>query len=303
MPPRFTGLTAAAHTPFSADGALHPAAVEAQASHLLSHGISSVFVCGSTGESHSTTAAERREVARRWLEVAKGTALRVTVHVGANCLEDAKALARDAGAAGAAAISMLTPSYHKPGSVAALVQCCKGVAAAAPGTPFYYYDIPALTGVTLPMDEFLAQAGKEIPTLAGIKFTSADLMQYQLCRACDGGRYDIPYGCDEWMLAALALGAQGAIGSTFNFAPGVYRRLLAAFAKGDLETARAEQLRSAQLVKAVAARGYMGCAKALMAHLGVPVGPARLPQKNPSAAETAGMLRDLEAIGYFSWWK
>ena len=49
-------------------------------------------------------------------------------------------------------------------------------AAAAPGVPFYFYDIPALTGVQFPMSEFLAHAPKLIPTLAGIKFTNPDLM-------------------------------------------------------------------------------------------------------------------------------
>ncbi|HAZ66496.1 MAG TPA: N-acetylneuraminate lyase, partial [Opitutae bacterium] len=51
----------------------------------------------------------------------------------------------------------------------------------------------------------------------------------------------------------------------------------------------------------VAKRGYMGSAKALMAHLGVPVGPARLPNSNPDAAGVAAMIKELEAIGYFSW--
>jgi hypothetical protein len=45
----------------------------------------------------------------------------------------------------------------------------------------------------------------------------------------------------------------------------------------------------------------MGCAKALMTHLGVPVGPARLPNANPDAAGVQAMLGELEAIGYFSW--
>jgi N-acetylneuraminate lyase len=64
------------------------------------------------------------------------------------------------------------------------------------------------------MPEFLAQARDRIPTLAGIKFTNSDLMAYQLCLHADGGRFDVPYGTDEWLLAALALGAQGAVGSS-----------------------------------------------------------------------------------------
>jgi N-acetylneuraminate lyase len=55
------------------------------------------------------------------------------------------------------------------------------------------------------------------------------------------------------------------------------------------------------LVKVLASRGYMGCAKALMAHLGVPVGKARLPNGNPDADGVRAMLQELAAIGYFDW--
>ena len=57
------------------------------------------------------------------------------------------------------------------------------------------------------MPDFLAQAPDRIPTLAGIKYTNADLMSYQLCLRAGNGRFDVPYGTDEWLLAALALGA------------------------------------------------------------------------------------------------
>ncbi|MBM4061222.1 MAG: N-acetylneuraminate lyase [Planctomycetes bacterium] len=300
-PFRIRGLCAATHTPFAADGSLHLAAVEVQRDHLLARGVGQVFVGGSTGESHSLSLAERLALTERWTAAAKGTQLCVVVHVGSNCLTDAAELAAHAQRHGAAALGMLAPSYWKPRTVADLVACCELVARAAPALPFYFYDIPALTGVHLPMAEFLALAAPRIPNLNGIKFTNPDLMAYQLALRAGGGRFDLPWGCDEFFLAALALGAAGAVGSTFNFAPGVYQRLQAAFAAGDLATARAEQFRSVQLVEVLARRGYLGCAKALMVHLGVPVGPARLPNGNPDAAAVRAMFGELEQIGFFAW--
>ena len=76
-----------------------------------------------------------------------------------------------------------------------------------------------------------------------------DLMAYQLCLRAGDGAFDVPYGVDEWLLAALALGARGAVGSTYNFAAPLYRRMLRAFAGSDLVTAREEQLRSVRLVR------------------------------------------------------
>ncbi|MBK8100608.1 MAG: dihydrodipicolinate synthase family protein [Planctomycetes bacterium] len=277
------------------------AVIERQAEHLLAQGLDTVFVCGSTGESHSLTVDERLAIARRWAEVIRGTRLRLVVHVGANCLADARVLAADAQRLSAVAISALAPSYFKPRTVELLVQCAADIAAAAPATPFYFYDIPALTGVSLPMPEFLALAGTRIPTLAGLKFTNTDLLAYQLCLRAENGRYDVPFGNDEFVLAALALGAQGAVGSSYAFAAPVYQRLSASFARGDLAAARDEQFRSVQLIQRLAANGYLGAAKAVMGMLGVPVGPARLPNGNPDAAALVALRRDLEVMGFFEW--
>ncbi len=298
-----TGLVAAAHTPFHQDGSLNVAVVEQQAAHLLAHNVTLVFIAGTTGESHSLSVAERQALAQRWREVTRGTALRVVVHVGSNCLADAKVLAAQAQQLGAAAIAALAPSYFKPRSLDALIDCLSEIAAAAPHTPFYFYDIPALTGVNFAMPELLGRARDRIPTLAGIKFTNSDLMAYQLCLRADEGAWDVPYGCDEYLLAALALGAQGAVGSSYNFAAPVYQRLIAAFQRGDLAAARDEQFRSVLLIQALARRGYLGAAKAVMGMLGIPVGPARAPVENPTA-EQLGVLRgELDAIGFFDWVK
>lgn len=295
------GLIAAPHTPFAANGSLNLAIVERQAKHLLDNGVNVAFVGGTTGECHSMTTDERLALAQRWMEVARGTAMRVIVHVGSNCLADARVLAAQAERLGAFAIAALAPSYFKPRNVETLIACCAEIASAAPQTPFYYYDIPVLTGVNLPAAEFLERGAERIPTLVGMKFTNGDLMAYQLCLRAGGGVFDVPYGFDEYMLGALAMGARGAVGSGFNFAGPVYARLLAAFQRGDLEAARVEQFRGVQIIQALVAYGYMGAAKAVMTMLGVDVGPARLPNGNPTTEQVKELRAKLEAIGFFDW--
>lgn len=295
------GLIAATHTPFHADGSLKLAAIELQAAHLLKNGVTTVFIGGSTGESCSLCLDERKELAQRWSEVARDTALKIVVHVGSNCLADARTLAAQAQHLGAVAISALAPSYFKPRSLDALIGCCAEIAAAAPETPFYFYDIPVLTGVSLPMLEFLEKAPARIPTLAGIKFTNPDLMAYLQCLRA--GEWDIPWGIDEWMLGALATGARGAVGSSFNFAAPLYHGLIAAFERGDLAAARAAQHRSTQLIALLARYGYMGAAKATMAMLGVDVGPARLPNTSLDSAQAKMLRTELETLGFFEWLK
>jgi N-acetylneuraminate lyase len=295
------GLVAATHTPFHADGSLNLTAIDSQAAHMLKSGIRTVFIGGSTGESSSLSVDERRALAQRWGEVARGTELRVVVHVGSNCLADARSLAEQAQKIGAVAISALTPCYFKPRTVDALIACCVEIASAAPELPFYFYDIPALTGVSLPMREFLERAPARIATLAGLKFTNPDLMTYLQCLRA--GEWDIPWGIDEWMLAALATGARGFVGSSFNFAAPLYHGLIAAFERGDLTSARMAQYRSTQLIALLARHGYMGAAKATMAMLGVDVGPARLPNGSLTAEQAKALRGELETLGFFEWLK
>jgi N-acetylneuraminate lyase len=298
---RLHGLVAATHTPFNADGSLHLDAVEPLAAHLQKWNVGTVFIGGSTGESHSLSLQERKALTGQWIAVVRGTPLRVVVHVGSNCLTDSADLARHAEQEGASAISALAPSYFKPRSLDTLIAGCAQIASAAPATPFYFYDIPGMTGVSLPMLEFLERAPKSVPNLVGLKFTNPDLMAYLQCLQADGGKWDIPWGLDEWMLGALATGARGAVGSSFNFAAPIYQRLMAAFARGDLDAARMEQLRSTQLIALLARYGYMGAAKATMAMLGVNVGPPRLPNASLDASQAAELRRDLESLGFFEW--
>ena len=299
---KFTGLCTATHTPFHRDGSLNLAVVERQAAFLRSHGITSVFIGGTTGESSSLTAAERAELNDRWAVVGPATGIDVVVHVGANCLTEAAQLAAHAEKNQAKAVSMIAPSYFKPRTLNDLVASCAMVAKAAARTPFYYYDIPGMTGIGgFPVDEFLKAASPIIPNLAGVKYSHPDLEAMRRAQALEGGRFDLPYGIDERFLAALRAGATAGVGSTYNFNPGPLLRAIAAHGKGDAVQAEAEQAKVQPVVDILAKRGYMGAAKALMGHLGVPLGPARLPNGNPDATETKKMIRELEAIGFFSW--
>jgi N-acetylneuraminate lyase len=274
-------------------------AVEKQAERLLHDRVSAAFICGSTGESHSLTTEERLSLAQRWSGVIRGTDLRLVVHVGSNCLSDAKTLATHAESVGAHAIAALAPSYFKPKSIASLVECCKEIAAAASRTPFYYYDIPSMTGVSLSVPEFLEAAADAVPTIAGVKFSNPDLMAYQRCVQLHNGRFDMPWGTDECLLAALAVGAVGAVGSSYNFAANIYHEVISALGEGDLPRARQAQFRSVQLIELLAGFGYMAASKAVMGMLGIDVGPPRLPHEKLSAKRTEDLRSRLERLGFF----
>jgi N-acetylneuraminate lyase len=300
-PIRLHEFVAAVFTPLHADGSLAVEVVPVQASFLAANSIRTVFITGTTGECHSLTCDERADLYDAWAAAGRASGLTIVAHVGGNSLEDARRLAALAQKLGFAATSALAPSYFKPATVEALVEWCAAIAAAAPELPFYYYDIPSLTGVELPIDRFLLTARERIPNLAGAKFTNLDLIMYRRCLDVERGRFDLPWGIDEALLGALATGAKGGVGSTYNFAPKLYHELRSAFTRGDLDEAARLQSRAIALVDAIAATGYMGTAKALMQRLGVPLGPARAPLTNPTAAEVDTLMMRLAEIGFDEW--
>jgi N-acetylneuraminate lyase len=295
-------FVAAAFSPFHEDGSLAPEVVPAQAGFLAAQGIDTVFITGTTGECHSLTCGEKLTLYDAWAQAAPKHGLAVIAHVGSNSIKECMQLAQRAREREFGAIAALAPSYFKPGTLTALIDWCETIAAIAPALPFYYYDIPSLTGVHLAVDRFLIEAADRIPTLAGVKFTNPDLVAYRRTLDVAGERFDIPWGIDEALLAGLATGARGAVGSTYNFAATLYANLRQAFERGDLAEARQLQSKSIELVDAIAATGYLGTAKALMMRLGVPVGPARAPLANPTDRQIDVLMTRLTDLGFQQWY-
>lgn len=297
-----SGLIAAAYTPMGADGALRLATIEQLGAHFDTSGVSGVFVCGTTGECHSLSTAERKQIAAEWVRVIKSHTSRqlpIVVHVGHNSLPDALELAAHAQEIGADAIACMAPFFFKPESLDDLVDYC-AVVAGAVELPFYYYDIPTMTGVSFPMAEFLATAASCIPTLAGLKYSNTDLVGLQECLALEGGRYNVLFGCDEMMLAGTMLGAHGGIGSTYNYAASIYHRLFTAMQANDFAAAREHQLKSIALVRAMQDFGVLRAGKAIMAMLGVDCGPVRAPLRPLSEAEEKMLFATIRDLDVFS---
>ena len=296
---KLEGLIAAPFTPMTADGALNMSAVKPYADLLAASGVKGVFICGTTGESASLTTDERKAVAEAWVAAAAGR-LKIIVHVGSNCAADAIALARHAEQSGADAIGAMAPYFFKPQTAAELVAWFTPIANSN-SLPFYYYNMPSMSGVSVPVAEFLALGGKAMPTLAGVKFTHNNLMEMSQCLMLDGGRYEVLHGYDEILLCGLSLGATAAVGSTYNYAAKVYNRLIEAFRAGDIAAAAALQQYSVKIVEVIIKHGGgVRGGKAIMRLMGVDCGSCRLPLAPFTEAEYTELKAELEAIDFFN---
>jgi N-acetylneuraminate lyase len=293
------GLIAAPFTPMHKDGSLNPDMIPLYYRMLKANGVNGAFICGSTGEGVSMTAKEKMAVAEAWADCSKDdTDFKVMTLLGGTSITDCKELAKHADSIGLYGISFTAPFYFEPVDVTMLAKACVAVAEAAPHLPFYYYHIPALTGVNFPMISLLKEIDGKLPNFAGVKYTHEDFMDFLSCLHFANGKYDMLWGRDENMLPALSIGAKGAVGSTFNYAAPLYHNLIDAFNEGDLERAGQFQQESIEMIRLLGKYGGIATGKAYMKLIGLDCGEFRLPVKNMSTAEFELFKKDVQALGF-----
>ena len=298
---KIKGLINAPFTPFYENGEVNFEPIETYANMLVKNGLKGVFINGSSGEGYMLTYDERIALAEKWVSVAP-EGFKVIVHVGSTVVKDSNKLARHAQEIGAFGIGAMASPFPKVGRIEELVKYCEEIASGAPQLPFYFYHIPALSGVFLPMLPLLEAVDGRIPNFAGIKYTYESIYEYNQCMLYKGGKFDMLHGQDETILPVLAMGgAQGGIGGTTNYNGRELVGILDAWEKGDLETAREKQNFSQDVINVIVNyRGNIVGGKRIMKLIGLDLGKNRTPFRNMSDDEEASMKKELEAINFFS---
>jgi N-acetylneuraminate lyase len=295
------GLIAAPFTPMKKDGSLNAELIPSYYQFLKQNKVTGAFICGSTGEGVSLTMQEKKDCTKAWADCTKDDRdFKVMLLVGGTCIADCIELAKFAQHQGIDAVSFTAPFYFKPSNVEMLAKCCKEIADAVPEMPFYYYHIPVLNGVGFPMIELLKNVAGKIPNFAGIKYTHEDFMDFLSCLRFQNGKYDMLWGRDENMLSALAVGAKGAVGSTFNYAAPLYYDLIDAFNQNDLKKAQSFQQQSIEMIYLLVKYGGIAVGKAYMKLVGVDCGEFRLPVKNMNDEQFELFKKDTEQLNFKS---
>lgn len=297
-----TGLFAAPFTPMNADGSLNVTTIKKYAAYIIRHQcVAGVFLCGTTGEFASLTTEERKIVVEEWVNVAKGK-LKIIVHVGGTSQVQSTDLARHAQEIGADAVASIAPYFFKPALMDDLIGFFEPVATAASKLPFYYYNMPSISGVSLPAHTFLSEGRKRIPNLAGVKFTHNNLMEMQQCIHVDNGAFEVLHGFDEIFITGLAIGAKGAVGSTYNYVPSIYKGIIDAMKQCNLEKAQALQWESVKILDIVIKHGGgVRGGKMIMKLAGIDCGPCRCPITPYTDDEYATLKEELNHTSFYSY--
>ena len=297
---KIKGLIVAPFTPFDKKGELDLGPVADYAAMLQKNGLKGVFINGSSGEGYMLTVDERLKLAEKWMSVAP-EGFKVIVHVGATSIKESFRMAQHAQEIGAFGIGAMASPFPKAGRVEELVKYCEEIACGAPNLPFYFYHIPALNGVFLPMLPFLQEAEGRIPNLAGIKFTYESLYEYNQCMRYKEGKFDMLHGQDETILSALVMGgAQGGISGTGSYIGRSLVGVIDAYNSGNMEEAVAHQNYAQEVINVIARyRGNIVAGKRIMKLIGLDLGINRTPFRNISDQEEEAIKNDLQAIGFF----
>ena len=288
------GVMPALITPFDSDNRVSEPMLRRLVDHYAGIGMHGLYVCGGTGEGILLTVEERKRVTEIVVDEARGR-LAVIVHVGAVGTTDAAELAAHAGPAGADAISSVPPFYYRV-STEAIFQHYSAIAERS-SLPFLLYNMPASTGVTVTPD--MMKRFLDIPTVAGMKFSSYNLFQMRQILELEPGRMTVFSGNDEVFLAALAMGAQGAIGLTLNFMPKLFLDTYSHFQAGRVEAAQQSQFLANRVIGVILQYNSLSAGKEVMRFKGYDCGFGRGPIERLTEEQKRELREQLEATGYF----
>ncbi|MER6247786.1 4-hydroxy-tetrahydrodipicolinate synthase [Streptomyces griseorubiginosus] len=287
--PPFGRALCAMVTPFTEEGTLDLDGAQRLAAHLVAHGCDGLVLSGTTGESPTTSDAEKAALVTAVRE-AVGAGVPVVAGVGTSDTRHTAELALAAEKAGADGVLVVSPYYSRPPQDA--LEAHFREIADASGLPVMLYDIPGRTGTRIEPETMIRLAGH--PRIVAVKDCSYDLLGTQKVLH----RTELAYyaGCDEQILALYAVGAAGYVSTVANVVPERLRAIIDLFEAGDTPVSARLQQRATALIEAMMAAGLPGTvtAKALLNALGLPGGPVRAPLR-PADRETAdGLLAEYE---------
>ncbi len=279
-------------TPFAADRSLDLDAAQRLASYLVDNGNDALVVSGTTGESPTTTDAEKVDLLRAVME-AVGDRATVVAGVGTNNTAHTIECAKQAEAAGAHGLLVVVPYYNKPPQEG--IKAHFQAVADATGLGVMVYDVPPRTGTKIRTETLVELA--EHPRIVAVKDAKGDVpATTQVLAQTDLAIY---CGADELNLPWLAMGAVGVVSVVGHVAGKEYRAMVDAVDAGDLATARSIDRRLAIAVEAIMTRTQGAItAKAALKLAGVlEHATTRPPLVDPTPEQFDWLTTDLKAAG------
>ena len=229
----FHGLGVALVTPFTENGAIDFAAVAKIVDNLIEGGVDYILVLGTTGETPTLTADERKALIRFVRDRVAGR-VELMVGIGGNCTRDVVATLKTWDLSGYDAVLSVNPYYNKPNQEG-LYQHFKAVSEASP-LPIMLYNIPGRTGVNM-APETIARLAKDCDNIIGVKEASGNLEQMEQIKAITPSSFLLISGDDGLTVEVVKRGGVGVISVLANAYPAETKEVVDLALLGNIEEA------------------------------------------------------------------
>lgn len=280
------GIYTALLTPFDGNGRINEKALEQLILHNIKMGVQGFYVGGSTAEAFLLSTDERKQV----MDICRAVAPnhRLIAHIGSLNEAEALILSLHARELGYDAISSVSPFYYK--FTFAEIRDYYFRLAEHSGMPMIIYHFPAFTGVSLGVKEIGTFLDRE--EFIGMKFTSNDFFTLEQVRAAFPNKL-IYNGYDEMFLAGLSMGADGGVGSTYNFMADKFVKIQTLFRESRIAEAQALQREANRIITILCQIGVMQAEKEVLNQLGIPFGTCRKPFGEPTEEQKALIAKEI----------
>lgn len=265
------GIFPALLTPFDKNGKINEKSLESLIEMNIKKNVNGFYVSGSTAEAFLLTEEERKYLYSLTKEIV-GNRKPLIAHVGAISTGQAIEYAKIAEREGYDAISAVAPFYFKF-SLEEIKQYYFDIVNNT-SLPMIVYNIPAFSGVSMSLQTLADFLNTD--KFIGVKHTSNDYFALNCCKQVFPDKL-VYNGYDEMFLAGLSMGADGGIGSTYNFMAEKFVKLYDAFHNGNIQLAQKIQEDICVIVQALCKVGVMQGEKALLEEMGIEFGKCRKP--------------------------
>lgn len=259
--------------------------------YLIDHGSDGIVVCGTTGESPTITAEEKKELFRVVKE-AVGARGSVFANVGSNSTASSIALAKEALAAKVDGVMAVVPYYNKP-SQEGLFQHFKAIAEAAP-LPVMLYNVPSRTVTSLLPATVKRLA--EISNIVALKEAAGSMDQVSELKRILPENFTVYSGDDSLTLPMLALGCSGIVSVASHIIGDEMKKMIDAWFAGDTAKAAAWHLKLFPFFKGIFITTNPVPIKALVNMIGFNAGGVRLPLVNATPDEEKFLAKLLNEV-------
>lgn len=268
------GFFVAAITPFDAQGRFSAGALHRIMDRTIAQGASGFLIGGSSAECPLLTHEEREQGLAAAAQYAGRAGTKLIASVAAMSTQEAIAYAKRAESLRYDAMISTVPYYYRFGmkNIARYMRALREAA----DLPLLLYNFPGNTGVELDIADPDIREMLTDGTISGVKQTSLNLYQMERIKSLNPALV-VYGGFDEVYIGARMLGADGAIGSTFNFTLPLFTKIEAAYAAHDIELAQRLQRRANNIMEALVSCSLFPSIKHIMKVQGIDCGTCRAP--------------------------